>query len=153
MLKANNPLSIEIIAYCLMPNHFHFIIRQLEPFGISDFMRGVCDGYAKAINKERSRSGHLFEGKYKMKHIDSDLYLFHLFRYIHLNPVRACLVSLPEEWQHSSCQAYYGLRPDPVITTQLVLGQLGGLRNYRKFVEDYVSQDKEVIKTVLFNER
>ena len=153
MLEANNPSSIEIIAYCLMPNHFHFIIYQLEPFGISGFMRNVCDGYAKAINKERSRSGHLFEGKYKMKHIDNDLYLFHLSRYIHLNPVRACLVDLPEEWAHSSCGTYFGLRPDPVITMQLVLQQFGGLKNYRSFVEDYVPQDREKIKTVLFNER
>jgi REP element-mobilizing transposase RayT len=51
MLKANSLSSIEIIAYCLMPNHFHFIIRQLEPFGISGFMRNVCDGYAKQSTK------------------------------------------------------------------------------------------------------
>ena len=153
MLKANEPSLLEIVAYCLMPNHFHFIIRQLEPFGISGFMRNVCDGYTKAINKERSRSGHLFESKYKMKHIDNDLYLFHLSRYIHLNPVRACLVDLPEEWPHSSCRTYYGLQRDPVITMQLVLQQCRGLTNYKNFVKGYLPQDREKIKTVLFNER
>ncbi len=150
ILRANNPSSVEVIAYCLMPNHFHFIVHQLEPFGISGFMKSVCDGYTKAINKERSRNGHLFEGKYKIKHIDNDLYLFHLSRYIHLNPVRACLVDSPEEWPHSSCRTYYDLRHDPIITMQVILEQFGGSREYKKFVEDYVPIDKEKIKKLLF---
>lgn len=145
-----DPSSIEINAYCLMPNHFHFIIRQLMQSAISRFMRSVCEGYAKAINKERSRSGHLFESKYKMKHIENDIYLVHLSRYIHLNPVRAGLVRLPEEWRHSSCQVYYGVREDPMVSTQAVLGQFRGSKDYRKFVEEYSPEDRGRIKNLLF---
>ncbi len=145
-----DPSSVEINAYCLMPNHFHFIVRQFTHSAISGFMRSVCDGYAKAINKERSRSGHLFEGKYKMKQIENDLYLVHLSRYIHLNPVRAGLVHLPEEWRHSSCQVYYGMREDPLVSTKTVLEQFGSSKDYRKFVEEYLPEDRRRINTLLF---
>lgn len=145
-----DPSSMEINAYCLMPNHFHFIVHQITESAISGFMRGVCDGYAKAINKERSRSGHLFEGKYKMKQIVNDAYLVHLSRYIHLNPVRAGLVSLPQDWGHSSCQVYYGMREDPMVSTQAVLRQFGSSKDYRKFVEEYVAEDRRRISNLLF---
>jgi REP element-mobilizing transposase RayT len=145
-----DPSSLEINAYCLMPNHFHFIVRQLAHSAISGFMRSVCDGYAKAINKGLSRSGHLFEGKYKMKQIVNDTYLVHLSRYIHLNPVRAGLVRLPEEWQYSSCQVYFGMREEAVVSTQPVLEQFGSPRDYKKFVDEYVAEDRRRISNLLF---
>ena len=86
--------AVTVIAYCLMPNHFHLLLRQEEQYALSDFMKGVCDGYAKAINNARKRSGHLFEGKYKLKHVTDEKYLIHITRYIHMNPVRAQLVRL-----------------------------------------------------------
>ncbi len=147
-LDRREPL-VAIGAYCLMPNHFHFIVHQITQSAISGFMRGVCDGYAKAINKERSRSGHLFEGKYKMKQIVNDTYLVHLSRYIHLNPVRAGLVRLPQNWGHSSCQAYYGMREDPMVSTQAVLEQFGSTKDYKKFVEEYVAEDRRRISNLL----
>ena len=145
-----DPSSLEINAYYLMPNHFHFIVRQLAHSAISGFMRSVCDGYAKAINKERSRTGHLFEGKYKMKQIENDMYLVHLSRYIHLNPVRAGLVRFPEEWRHSSCQVYYGVRGDPMVSTQAVLEQFGSSMDYKRFVEEYLPEDRRRINSLLF---
>ncbi len=150
MMNAHNPAAVEIIVYCLMPNHFHFILRQLQPSAISDFLKDVCDGYVKAINNERSRSGHLFEGKYKMKHINSDEYLLHLSRYIHLNPVRAKLVSSAEEWLYSSCREYYGLQQSKMVSTKVVLEQFGSSKEYRKFIEEYVPKDKVKIRNLLF---
>ncbi|MFA6469519.1 MAG: transposase [Bacteroidota bacterium] len=87
MVKNYDLTKIELVAYCLMPNHFHFIVRQVEAFGITEIFKGICSGYVKAINKAHHRSEQLFEGKYKMKPIDSNEYLLHLSRYVHLNPI------------------------------------------------------------------
>jgi putative transposase len=73
-----DPATVEIVSFCLMPNHFHFICFQKQQSGISGFMKDLCNGYGKAVNLERSRTGHLFEGKYKIKLIDSNEYLLHL---------------------------------------------------------------------------
>ncbi len=145
-----NANSIEIISYCLMPNHFHFILLQKHPETISDFIKSVCNGYVKAINNEQSRSDHLFEGKYKLKLIDTNEYLLHLSRYIHLNPVRAKLVQQAEDWEFSSCREYYGLREDKSISLQIIQSQTESGTNYRKFVEDYKEQNKDKIKKYLF---
>ena len=150
LFAAIDPASIELNAYCLMPNHFHFIVRQLTPFALSRFMRTLCDGYVKAINKERSRSGHLFESKYKMKRIENDMYLIHLSRYIHLNPVRAGLVRLPQEWPYSSCRVYFGMREEPGISTQPVFEQFRSSKDYQKFVEEYMPEDRRRIDELLF---
>ncbi|MEW5799773.1 MAG: transposase [Bacteroidota bacterium] len=151
MTDSLNLTEIEIVAYCLMPNHFHLLLYQKEPERISKFMREVCDGYAKAINKERSRSGHLFEGKYKIKQIDSNEYLLHLSRYIHLNPVRAKLVLYPQDWEFSSCGEYFGVRESNIISTRVIVTQVGNAEGYRKFVEEYLPRQKEKISRFLFS--
>ncbi|MCK9410454.1 MAG: transposase [Bacteroidetes bacterium] len=145
-----DPEKMEIVAYCLMPNHFHFIVRQITAFGITDFFQGVCGGYVKAVNKAYDRSGHLFEGKYKMKLIESNEYLLHLSRYIHLNPVRAKLVEQPENWEFSSCGMYYGRESEIVINSDYVLRQLNGITGYKVFVQNYEPEDKKKIDRLLF---
>ena len=104
------PELADVVAYCLMPNHYHLLVhvhsdkfaqQVMHPFGIS---------YAKAINKEQSREGRLFQGPFQAKLVDSNDYLLHLTRYIHFNPVEAGFVVSPEEWEFSSYKDYIGLR-------------------------------------------
>lgn len=135
--------GVTMLAYCLMPNHFHLLVRQDEPYSISSLMKGICDGYAKAINRQLKRSGHLFEGKYRIKHIDDDSYLLHLSRYIHLNPVAARLVRSATEWIHSSCREYCGLRENQLVATDVILSQFGSHGKYLKFLEEFTLRDKE----------
>ncbi len=78
---------ISIGAYCLMPNHFHLLITPSEDGDVSLFMQKVSTAYVMYYNKKYSRTGSLFEGKFKSKHASSDEYLKYLFSYIHLNPV------------------------------------------------------------------
>ena len=101
------PLTVvETHAFCLMPNHFHFLVRFLEETDISVRMKYFGISYAKAINNRYKRTGHLFEGRFKIKHVDSDEYLLHLSRYIHLNPFFAKLVYKAEDWEFSSYRKY-----------------------------------------------
>jgi putative transposase len=79
---------VSIGAYVLMSNHFHILITEKEENGISKFMQKLSTGYVMYYNKKYKRTGSLFEGKFKSKHLDSDKYLKYIFSYIHLNPVK-----------------------------------------------------------------
>lgn len=84
--KSDNLVSIG--AYCLMPNHFHILVRQEKDNGISLFMQKVSTAYVMYYNKKYKRTGSLFEGKFKSKYAGEDRYLKYLFSYIHLNPLK-----------------------------------------------------------------
>lgn len=79
---------INIGAYCLMPNHFHLVVRGKEDNGISRFMQKVLTGYTMYFNKRNERNGVLFQGKFKAIHVKNDEYLKYLISYIHLNPIK-----------------------------------------------------------------
>lgn len=74
--------------WCLMPNHFHITLKEIQSGGISLFMQKLCVGYSMYFNMSRERTGTLFEGRFKAKHIASDSYMRHLHAYIHLNPMK-----------------------------------------------------------------
>lgn len=79
---------VNIGAYCLMPNHFHILIREKEENNISAFMKKLSTAYVMYFNKKYKRTGSLFEGKFKSQHASEDNYLKYLFSYIHLNPLK-----------------------------------------------------------------
>ncbi|HEY4505943.1 MAG TPA: transposase [Candidatus Paceibacterota bacterium] len=83
-IKIHKPL-INIVAYCLNPNHFHMILEQIEDSGISKFMKRLAGGYSWYFNNRYKRSGTLFQGPFKAKHIDSNEYLLHVSTYVNLN--------------------------------------------------------------------
>ena len=85
--RTGTPL-VEIVAYCLMPNHFHLLIRELEEGGISKFMQKLTTGYTMYFNKWNERNGALFQGRFKATHVADDRYLRYLISYIHLNPIK-----------------------------------------------------------------
>lgn len=78
---------VDIIAWCLMPSHYHLLLRERNKGGITKFMRRLGTGYTMYVNKKYERSGHIFEGAFKTRYIDRDDYLLHATRYIHLNPL------------------------------------------------------------------
>ncbi len=81
-------LLVEIVTYCLMPNHFHLLVREVTDGGISKFMQKLTTGYTMYFNKKNDRSGALFQGKFKATHVEDDRYMRYLISYIHLNPVK-----------------------------------------------------------------
>jgi putative transposase len=112
---------VAIGAYCLMPNHFHILAKEVVEGGISKFMQKVTTGYTMYFNKRNERTGGLFQGKFKAEHASDDIYLKYLFAYIHLNPaklvnsewrekgVSAQEIRYVEEYQHSSYQDYMNI--------------------------------------------
>ena len=86
---ADNPKPLVAIgAYCLMPNHFHILVKEINDGGITKFMQKLSTAYTMYFNSGRKRSGALFQGRFKAEHVNTDTYLKYLFAYIHLNPVK-----------------------------------------------------------------
>ena len=88
---------IKLGAWCLMPNHFHILIKESVEGGISLFMKKLSTGYAMYFNKKYKRSGVLFQGNFKSEHANTDKYLKYLYSYIHLNPVK--LIPGESKWK------------------------------------------------------
>src|SRR3989338_11716474 len=81
-------IIVDIGAYCLMPNHFHILVREKVESGISTYMRKLLTGYSMYFNKKYKRTGKLYEGVFKSTHLEKDNYLKYLYSYIHLNPAK-----------------------------------------------------------------
>jgi putative transposase len=101
-----------IYAYVLMSNHYHFLVQTPEPT-LSRGMQKIGSVYAEKFNFRHNRVGHLFQGRFKSHPVDGETHLLEVARYIVLNPVRAGMVSTPEDWLWSSYAATAGLRPAP----------------------------------------
>lgn len=86
---------VDIGAYCIMPNHFHLLVKSKDDLGISVFMKKLLTAYSMYFNKKYNRSGVLFQGAFKAEHVGRDEYLKYLYAYIHLNPVKI----LDPEWK------------------------------------------------------
>jgi putative transposase len=112
MAKASNELSgeLDFLAYCLMPNHFHFLVNTkptFDPLKFSNAMRTMLSSYTRAIQKQEGLTGSLFQQNTKYKELDNDSYAHTCFHYIHQNALKAKLVSKMEDWPHHSFNEYF----------------------------------------------
>ena len=130
--------GVDIIAYCLMPNHYHLLV-YLKTYRFSKLMQSFTLSYVKAIGKRYHRVGSLFQGRFQAIHVDREEYLLHLTRYIHLNPVSAKIVEKAEHWEFSSYQEYIDLRRESVAKIDEVRSQFQSAEAYRYFLEDLTS--------------
>jgi putative transposase len=146
-LQAKNLTSqITLIAYCLMPNHFHLLLQQSTKDAISKFMKQLLNAYTFYFNKKYERTGAIFEGRYKATRISSDDLLIHVARYIHLNPVVAKLVNDPGTYKWSSQKDYLTDKNKSFVNPKTVLSFFKTIRDYQNFVKDQISYAKELAK-------
>ncbi|MCM8776074.1 MAG: transposase [Candidatus Omnitrophica bacterium] len=144
---------VEIIAYCLMPTHFHLILKQLMPNGISFFVNQSCNSYSRFFNTKYKRKGPLWEGRFESVRVETDEQLLHLTRYVHLNPVTAGLIELAEQWPASSYHEYMGnVRREERICEFRGILKIDPLE-YEKFVRDRVGYQRDLarIKAIIAN--
>lgn len=143
--KYLRPDTIDIVAYCLMPTHYHLLV-YLKTDNLGSLMQPFALSYTKAFNKRYGRAGALFQGRYRAALVDRDEYLVHLSRYIHLNPVEADLVKHPQEWEFSSYPEFAGTRGGTLPRSRSVLAQFDSSNAYRKFVESAVESSENPIE-------
>ncbi len=137
LIKMNSArYLVTLIAYCLLPNHFHFLLKPEKDNNISQFMNSVFGSYTQAVNKQLARQGPLFQGRFRAVLVDREEYLIHLARYIHLNPVMAKLTNTTQEWPFSNYLDVIGLRDGNTKDTTLVPQYFETGELYRHFVED-----------------
>lgn len=119
LAKYKDRHDISILAYCLMPNHVHFLIRQNGPKPISAFFQRLHTAYTMYFNKKYGFTGHVFESRFKTKVVGRDEYLMHLTRYIHLNP-KSLVTRLPA-YKWSSYPTYLSQTKDEITEPNFVL--------------------------------
>lgn len=132
--------EIELLAFCLMPNHFHLLIKQTSSDSMEKFARSLLTRYSKYFNKRYDRVGPLFQGRYKAVLVDKDNYLLHLSRYIHLNPSE---YTKDLQNAYSSYSQYLGktkaewVKPEVILSffDQARKDFLRGTNSYKNFVE------------------
>lgn len=126
---------VDIISFCLMPNHYHLTLKQLVDNGITNFIHRICTSYAGYFNIRQNRSGRLFEGPFKAVEIESENQLIHLTRYHHLNPKKIglnteALIAYP--W--SSFSTYLGRNKFSFVNTGTALASFSRPKEYLNFV-------------------
>jgi putative transposase len=139
--------AFSLICYCLMPNHFHMLIRQNSDVKISKFIQKLCTGYAVYFQKKYEHTGHLFQGAFKAIHIESESYLMWLSAYIHQNPATAGLVTSLEDYPWSSYLDFIGKRNGKLCSKDVILKNFQNQDDYKKFVEssgELIKQKKEI---------
>ncbi len=144
MATATERYGLVLHAYCLMSNHYHLLL-ETPASNLSQIMRHINGAYTTHFNIKRKRAGHLFQGRYKAILVEFDEYAMELTRYIHLNPVRAGMAALPEQYRWSSYRSYIGLSPSPDwLRMESVLAHFGkDAARYRSFVEDLLGREYE----------
>jgi putative transposase len=134
-----NRLSITVIAYCLMPNHYHWLVRQDGDIPTRLLPQRVFNTYTKRFNSRHDRSGTLFEGPYKAIQVDRDEYLRHLCRYIHANPLKDGIAFDLEMWPYSNIHEWLGTRNGKLFDDQFMNEHFPDRGRYRSWVLGYVS--------------
>lgn len=145
---------VEIICYCLMPNHFHLLVKQLRDGGISELMRKLILSITKYRNTKYNHKGPLFQVPFKAVHIETDEQFVHVSRYIHLNPLVALITKDLKLYPWSSYPTYIGLDNQPV-TKEEILSFFKSQEDYKKFVLDHADYEMklELIKHALIDSK
>jgi len=146
LLSEEDDKLVDIICYCLMPNHFHLLLKQLVDDGISNFLRKFQNSYAKYLNKRYERVGSVFQNPFKSVLVKYDNQLLHLSRYIHLNPYTSALIKQKKnlvDYIWSSLPQYFG-KNDGFCQMAIVLDQFKSNKGYEKFVFDQADYQREL---------
>lgn len=132
-------LEITMIAYCLLPNHYHWLVRQERQTPAGKLPQRVFNAYSSAFNKMTGRTGTLFEGRYKAIAVETDPYLHHLCRYIHANPVNHGLAMAPDLWPYSNYLEWVGKRRGALVDHTFVIDEFGSPERYEAYLQAYLS--------------
>lgn len=149
-LRTEGKKLVEVISYCLMPNHFHFLLKQKIKDGVPKFVSNFTNSYTRYFNTKEERIGPLFQGIFKAVHIENDNQLIHISRYIHLNPVVSFVIKEKDLdiYPWSSLVEFLGAKTERICNYEIILGLFPSKEKYRQFVHDQIDYAKalEMVK-------
>ena len=146
-LEKSGTKMVDINCFCLMPNHFHLLLKQLEDNGIEDFLRYFQDSYAKYFNIKKERVGALFQSRFKVVLIEDGEQLLHVSRYIHLNPYSSLIVRKKVDLLNYPWSSFsYFLQDNNTwfCSPTEVLNQFNSKKEYQEFVFDRADYQKKL---------
>ncbi len=136
--------AVTVIAYCLMPNHFHFLVRQDDDLRAGLVIQNTCNGYAQRFNLRYSRQGALFQGRFRGELVDEDSYLHHLCRYIHGNPVKDGFALKPDLWPYSNYLEWIEERNGDLVDAKFIVDHFGSAKCYNAYLYDYLENSPAI---------
>lgn len=146
--KENNRLA-KILCFCLMPNHFHLLLKQTKENGISKLVANLQNSYTRYLNLKNKRLGPLFQGVFKVIRIETEEQFVHVSRYIHLNPYSSLVIKTLgeiEEYAWSSFREYLHPSKNQICFSKEILNFFKNPKEYKKFVLDQANYQKEIEK-------
>jgi len=130
-----------LLAYCIMPDHYHLLVKVNSDFLLAKFMNNLENSYSHYYNLSNNRKGPLWQSRFRSSHIEDNETLLHVHRYIHLNPSTTGLTNKPEDWPWSSYN-YFITNIDAFSTHKEI--SICSVPMYRKFVEDQISYQRTI---------
>jgi len=145
-LRTEGKKLVEVISYCFMPNHFHFLLKQKIKNGVPRFVSNFTNSYTRYFNTKEERIGPLFQGIFKAVHIENERQLIHVSRYIHLNPVVSFVIKEKDldTYPWSSLPEFLGTEKRGICDSEIVLGLFPSKEKYRQFVHDQIDYAKKL---------
>ena len=153
--KSIEKYPLSVFSYCLMPNHFHFFLRQNSDIKIYHIFNSVLSSYVQKYNIKYDRKGALMSGPLQSIIIEDDRYFLNLCQYIHLNPVKANLVISPEEWEYSNYSEWIGVRDEKLFDPEVFKMCRISSEKYKNSIEQYLEHSihNDFVKLLFDNER
>lgn len=146
---------VEIYSFAFMPNHYHFLLKQLQNKGIARFISDIQNSFAKNFNLVNDRNGSLFQSGFKSRRITYEEDFFHISRYIHLNPTTSNIITFKEltYYPFTSLNWYFDTKLNKFVNTEYLLNHFQNLSSYVKFLENQVEyqQKLKIIKDLLLD--
>jgi len=149
--KSDEERLVAIICFCLNPNHYHLVLRQVADKGIEKLMHRIGTSHTKYFNNKNKRTGVLFQGKFKAVHIDSNEYLLHVSAYVNLNWRVHQLGSSASKLISSSWDEYVGKGKRNFCDKSVILGQFKNTNEYKEFARsslESIRERKEELKNI-----
>lgn len=132
---------LDLLAYCLMPNHIHLLLYQADEQAMTEFLRALMTSYSMYFNRKYKRVGPVFQSRYKASRITTPSYLEHISRYIHLNPKQW------RDYEYSSLPYYLDVRSAEWLKPQAIMDIFDKQNTYLAFLEDY-QQQKQMLDDI-----
>ena len=131
--------QVQVISYCLMPNHYHLLLRQDGEQPISDYIAAVFNPYVQSVNKQQGRHGTLFQGRFRARWVADEAYLDRVSCYIHANPLVAGLIAANGHWPYSNLAEWVGKISSSLWDRDFVQTRFPESADYLAFLDEYLA--------------